>query len=156
MTARRRPPKSPAAKEPQNGHAFAVVVEQLRSQLGVVAEAVLDRPTRSEVETQFAEVREALRDRPTRGEVETQFAEIREALRDRPTRGEVETQFAEIREALRDRPTRGELDERFHSLETKLDAGTKLVIDAIRLTKGELEARLERVEAATLAPRVDG
>ena len=59
MTPRRRSPKPSAKTAPKNGTlATGVLVEQLRSEVRVIAEGLLDRPTRSELAVKFDHIDE--------------------------------------------------------------------------------------------------
>jgi chromosome segregation ATPase len=59
MTPRRRSPKQSAATEPKNGtFANSVLLEDLRGQIKVIAEGLLDRPTRTELEVKFEHINE--------------------------------------------------------------------------------------------------
>ena len=59
MTPRRRSPKPSAKPEPKNGTlATGVLVEQFRSEMKVIAEGLLDRPTRTELAVKFDRIDE--------------------------------------------------------------------------------------------------
>ena len=59
MTPRRRSPKPRAKTEPKNGTlSTGVLVEQFRSEMKVIAEGLLDRPTRTELEVKFEHINE--------------------------------------------------------------------------------------------------
>jgi septation ring formation regulator EzrA len=59
MTPRRRSPKPSAKTDPKNGTlATGVLVEQFRSEMKVIAEGLLDRPTRTELAVKFDRIDE--------------------------------------------------------------------------------------------------
>ena len=73
MTPRRRSPKPSAKTDPKNGTlATGVLVEQFRSEMKVIAEGLLDRPTRTELAVKFVRIDEQF------ARIDDQFAHVNE------------------------------------------------------------------------------
>ena len=73
MTPRRRSPKPSAKTDPKNGTlATGVLVEQFRSEMKVIAEGLLDRPTRTELAVKFDRIDEQF------ARIDDQFAHVNE------------------------------------------------------------------------------
>ena len=89
MTPRRRSPKPSAKTEPKNGMlATGVLVEQFRSEMKVIAEGLLDRPTRTELAVKFDRIDE-------------QFARIDDQFEDSKARfAKLENQIALLIDAV--------------------------------------------------------
>jgi hypothetical protein len=74
-------------------------------------------------------------------EIRGQLKVVIAAVQDRPTRGELGDLLKVVTDAIQERPTRAELK----VVTEELRGESRLVIDALRLTKGEIEGRLEGI-----------
>ena len=131
MTPRRRSPKPSAATEPKNGtFANSVLLEDLRGQIKVIAEGLLDRPTRTELAVKFDRIDE-------------QFARI-------------DDQFAHVNERFD--ANEAKFDARFAKLENQvallIDAAARQTREDIRSLRQDLANQSQASELRVLERRV--